>query len=96
MTQKKMFPAISLLVSFGVYLLTMGNTVSFFDSGELIAASATLGLAHPPGYPLYALVGHIFSYIPISNIAFRTNLASAVFGAMAVMSMYMITEILLR
>lgn len=96
MTQKKMFPAISLLVSFGVYLLTMGNTVSFFDSGELIAASATLGLAHPPGYPLYVLVGHIFSYIPISNIAFRTNLASAVFGALAVMVIYMVTETVLR
>ena len=96
MTQKKIFPAISLLLSFAVYLLTMGNTVSFFDSGELIAASATLGLAHPPGYPLYVLVGHIFSYIPISNIAFRTNLASALFGAMTVMVVYMITEILLR
>ena len=96
MTQKYIFPAISLLVSFGVYLLTMGNTVSFFDSGELIAASATMGLAHPPGYPLYVLAGHIFSYIPISNIAFRTNLASAFFGAMTVMVVYMITEILLR
>ncbi|MBU2461890.1 DUF2723 domain-containing protein, partial [bacterium] len=42
-----------LFVSFGVYLHTLTPTVGFHDSGELITVAYTLGIAHPPGYPLY-------------------------------------------
>jgi len=88
----KRYPAIAFLTSFAVYLLTLANTVSFFDSGELISAAATLGIAHPPGYPLYAQWGHLFSYLPLGNLAFRINLASAVFGSLAVMIIYLLTH----
>lgn len=81
----------TLLIPFAVYMTTLTPTVSFFDSGELISGTATLGLSHPPGYPLYILVGHVFSYIPLGNIAFRTNVASALFGALAVMVIYLIS-----
>lgn len=81
----------TLLIPFAVYMTTLTPTVSFFDSGELISGAATLGVSHPPGYPLYVLVGHIFSYIPLGNIAFRINAASAFFGALAVMVLYLIT-----
>lgn len=92
MKADKLFPAIALITSFAVYLLTLANTVSFFDSGELISAAATLGIAHPPGYPLYAQWGHLFSYVPLGNLAFRINLASAVFGSLAVMIIYLLTH----
>jgi hypothetical protein len=54
------------------------------DSGELITAAYTLGIAHPPGYPLWCLLGKLFTLIPLGSVAWRVNLLSAVLGAMAV------------
>lgn len=73
------------LAAFGVYLWTLHPTISpYRDSGDLIVASYTVGVAHPPGYPLYALSGKIFSeMIPWGNVAYRLNIMSAVFGAAA-------------
>ena len=80
------------VVSFWVYLKTLAPTVSFFDSGELIAAVHTQGVAHPPGYPLYVTLGWIFSKLPIGdNIAYRVNLMSAFFAALATFMVYCLT-----
>ena len=45
-------------------MLTTAPAVTEFDSGELAAVQATLGIAHPPGYPLFTIVGYLFSKIP--------------------------------
>ncbi len=79
------------LVTFWVYMKTLAPTVSFFDSGELISAAYTLGIAHPPGYPLYVLMGWFFSKLPAGNIAHRINLMSACFAALAAVMVYYIT-----
>src|ERR1041385_8420617 len=42
-----------------------------------------LGTAHPPGYPLYSLLSHLFVQLPIGTIAYRANLFSAVTAALA-------------
>ena len=47
------------------------------DSGEMAASAFNLGLPHPPGYPLFNLLGHLVSQIPFGAIAFRLNLFSA-------------------
>ncbi len=60
-----------------IYLLTLSPALSFIDSGELAAVCATLGIAHPPGYPLYAQLGRIFSFFPFGEPIFRFNLMSA-------------------
>jgi hypothetical protein len=52
---------------FWVYVQTLAPTVSFFDSGELIAAAYTLGVAHPPGYPLYVSLGGYFQNCPLAR-----------------------------
>lgn len=70
-------------VSLAVYLYTMAPTVTLVDSGELILASAGLGVAHPPGFPLYLILAHLASLIPLGNIAVRVHAASALFGALA-------------
>lgn len=73
------------LISFAVYSLTLAPTVTGEDSGEFIAACHSLGISHPPGYPLYTLLGKAFSLlIPVGNIAFRVNLLSAVFASLTV------------
>jgi hypothetical protein len=60
------------------YVFCLFPTVGGGDSGELVAAAATLGVAHPPGYPLYTLLGHLFSFLPWGSVAWRINLFSAV------------------
>src|SRR5437870_9801017 len=70
-------------ISLLVYRWTLAPTVTLVDSGELIVAARFLGVAHPPGFPLYLILAHLFSLAPIGNIAFRINLASAFFAALA-------------
>jgi hypothetical protein len=66
------------------YLLTLAPTVTFIDSGELGAVCCTAGIAHPTGYPLFTLVGYLFSKIPfIYSEIYKLNLMAAVFCAAA-------------
>ncbi len=76
-------PAIAGLITFTLYALTTQRTVGPYDSAELAAGSACLGIVHSPGYPLYLLLGYGFSRIPVGEVAFRVNLMSAFFGALA-------------
>ena len=70
----------------------MADTVPYWDSGEFIATSYILGVPHPPGSPLYLIIGRVFSMIPFnSDIAFRVNLISPVVSALAVMYLYLST-----
>ena len=71
------------VVSIVLYALTLAPSVVFVDSGELIVAARSLGVAHPPGFPLYVLLTHLATVVPIGNIAVRVNFASALFGALA-------------
>jgi hypothetical protein len=66
------------IVSFVVYALTAYPDLPGGDSGELIAAIATGGVIHPPGYPLYSLLGRFFVHLPLGGgVAWRLNLMSA-------------------
>jgi hypothetical protein len=81
-----------LLASFGVYLLTLTPTVGLHDCGDMITSAYVLGIAHPPGYPLYTLFGKGWmTIIPIGNIAYRMNMQSALFASFTVMMMYFIS-----
>ena len=51
-----------------------------------------LGTAHPPGYPLYVMLSHLFTLIPIGTIAYRANLFSAVMAAVACALTYLLTR----
>ena len=87
----RIIAGIIFLVSFLVYYDTMAPTVSFWDCGEFIATSHTLGVPHPPGSPLFLIIGRVFSMIPFSpDIAFRVNLISVFVSALAVMLLYLI------
>jgi len=87
----KIIAAVTLLISFIVYFDTMAPTVSYWDCGEFIATAFTLGVPHPPGSPLFLIVGRVFSMLPInSDIAFRVNLISPVVSAFAVMLLFLI------
>lgn len=58
------------------------------DSSEIITVSSGLGIAHPPGYPLYILLGHLFSLLSLGGIFLRVNLLSSVQGALCCFFLY--------
>lgn len=75
-------------IAFLVYFLTLAPDLTWanaaYDGGELITASMTLGIPHPPGYPTYIWLGKLFSTLPIGTIAFRYNIFSALCTASAI------------
>ena len=73
-----------------IYLVTISPSVNFEDSGEFITSAATLSIAHPPGYPLYLILGKIFSSLPFGTIEFRINLMSAFFSALSAVVLYIL------
>ncbi|MCS6801688.1 MAG: DUF2723 domain-containing protein [Chloroflexota bacterium] len=72
------------LAALALYVRTLAPTVLAFDSGEFQFAAPTLGLVHPTGYPLYLLLGWLFAFLPVGDVAYRINLFSAVAAAAAV------------
>lgn len=85
------------ITAFIVYLRTLAPTVWFIDSGELAAVATTLGIAHPTGYPLFTIIGHIFSMLPIgSEEVYRLNLMSAFFCSVAVFMFWLLVKFMLR
>ncbi|MEM9556307.1 MAG: DUF2723 domain-containing protein [Acidobacteriota bacterium] len=69
----------------GIYALGLCPTIYVGDSGELVAAAATLGIPHPSGYPLYVLLGKLWILlVPFGSVAWTMSLFSAVCAALAV------------
>src|SRR5437763_902312 len=88
--------ALVFVAAITLYSFTLAPTVTLVDSGELILAAKTLGVAHPPGFPLYVLLAHFFTWLPIGSVAARVNFASALFAALAAaMLTLVLAEILL-
>ncbi len=82
------------LAIFAVYWITLSPGVSFWDSGEFIAASHSLGIPHPPGTPLYVLMGRVFSILGsgllgVVSVAQAVNLLSAIPSAIAAVFLYL-------
>src|SRR6266478_5843485 len=66
-----------------LYSWTLAPTVTLVDSGELIVVAHGLGVAHPPGFPLWVILAHLASLVPLGNVAVRVNSSSALFAAIA-------------
>ena len=63
-------------------MITLAPTVTLWDAGEFITAAKVLGVPHPPGTPLFVLMGHVWAdVVRIGSYAWRMNLMSASFSA---------------
>lgn len=83
---------LSAIIPFFIYLLTVAPTVVFFDSGELLTSSFLLSPAHPPGYPLYVMMGKFGTFFPFGNVAYKINIMAAFFSSLAAMMVFLITS----
>ncbi len=82
---------IVVIIVFVIYFYNVSPTVSFWDCGEFLACSYILGIPHPPGTPLYVLIGKIFSMIPVfPEIALRINIISVLCGAFGAALVYLL------
>ncbi len=82
--------AVSVTLVAGIlYFFTAARDIVVGDTPELITAAATLGIAHPPGYPLFTMLGHFFSLLPFGSIPFRVNLLSVVCDSLTVGVVYL-------
>ena len=80
-----------------VYVITAGPTFSYWDCGEFVASSYILGIPHPPGTPLFVMIGRIFSVLPLaSDIGTRINYISAFSSALAAGIAFLLLARLIR
>jgi hypothetical protein len=66
------------LVALAIYVRTMMPSTFFWDTGEAQTVPATLSIFHPTGFPVYAMLGWLWSQLPIGEVAWRMNLLSGV------------------
>lgn len=82
---KKYYAVLTGLLIFIIYLTTIAPTIIQIDAGELTSVQALAGIAHPTGYPLFTIIGHLFSRIPTPfSTAFQLNLLAAIWCSIGV------------
>ncbi|MCL6430485.1 MAG: DUF2723 domain-containing protein [Anaerolineae bacterium] len=77
------------IIGLVLYYRTLAPSVLMSDAGEYQFVLTELGIAHPTGYPLYTILGHLWSFLPIRTPAYRANLLSAVAGAATLSVLYL-------
>ena len=82
------------LAALALYIRTLAPSLLWGDTAEFQTLSYTLGMTHPSGYMTQIMFGKFFTYLPVGNIAYRVNLMSAFFGALAVAETYLIVRLL--
>lgn len=89
-----LFLALS-LAAFAAYAPRVCRTVSIMgDSAELVTAAVQWGVPHPPGYPLYTTLAHLFTFLPSADVAHSIHGSSAVFHALTVGTVACIIDVI--
>lgn len=79
------------LIALAVYWLTMEETGSYWDCGEFIAVSYKLEVPHPPGAPLFLLIGRLFSFLSfgdVTMVAYWINFVSVLSSAFTILFLF--------
>lgn len=84
-----------IFVGFGLFILVLAIYIFFLcpsihprDNPDILTAAITSGIPHSPGYPLFTVLGHLFSKIPLGTLPWRVNLMSALFSVLSIMVLY--------
>jgi tetratricopeptide (TPR) repeat protein len=94
MKNRNILPAIAAFaLPFAIYISTMAPGVSFTDSGELAAVCTTLGVAHPTGYPLFTILGYLWTLLPLPfSPVMELNIFAGFITALSAMVFYFLTR----
>ena len=86
----RIFGVIAGLFSFVIFSLTVEPTASYWDCAEYISTSAKLQIGHPPGAPLFQMLGAIFSILAfdVTQIAYAVNMMSVTSSALTIMFLF--------
>jgi hypothetical protein len=84
--------AVTAAAILALYVVTLAPTTAMWDASEYITAAYTLGIPHPPGNPLFVLLGRVASLLPVGNVAWRVNLLAAVCSALAAGIWFLVAE----
>ncbi|MDZ4710759.1 MAG: DUF2723 domain-containing protein [bacterium] len=99
MTEKNLklniYRVLSFIIPLIVYIITLAPTVTFIDSGELATVATKLGVAHPTGYPLFTVLGNVFTNLPIGDEVYRLNLMCAVISSLALVMFFNLMVVML-
>jgi hypothetical protein len=82
---------VGFLLALGVFALYIQSLVPSMldgDPGHFQTILPVLGIPYPTGFPLYVLLGHLWSWLPIGSVAYRINLFSAFWGALTVGALF--------
>lgn len=91
------YPEFTGLIVFITYLLTVGHYVGENDAGELTMSQFTLSIPHPTGYPLFIILGFLFSKLPLSlKPAFQLNLLNSIWCALTIVIVIRISAIIIN
>jgi hypothetical protein len=77
---------------FALYVATLAPTTAMWDASEYITAAYTLGIPHPPGNPLFVLLGRVASLLPFGSVAVRVNLLAALCSAVSAGIWFLVAE----
>ncbi len=80
--------------AFSLYVRTLAPSLLWYDSAEFQTLSYTLGMTHTTGYMTYIIISHLFTKIPVGDIAYRVNMVSAFFGALAAAQVFLVIRAL--
>ncbi len=80
--ERLIYAGLAFGVVFASYLWTLAPTLTFWDAGEFITTAKILGIPHPPGTPLFVILGHVFGMLPLGlSFAVKMNVMSALVSA---------------
>ncbi len=86
------------LAVFVLYCATLAPSTAMWDTSEYISAAYVLGLPHPPGNPLFVLIGRVFSILPLGSmhVATKINILAALTSAISAGMWFLVTERILE
>jgi len=82
------------ILSLSLYIRTLAPSLLYGDIAEFQTLSYTLGMTHASGHPTQIIFGKLFTTLPFGDIAYRVNLMSATFGALAAANVYLIVRLM--
>lgn len=83
---------LALIFLFSLYIFSLAPVFPTGDAGGLVVSSEMLGIAHPPGYPLFSELGKLLSFVPLGNTGFRVAVLPVVFSILTLYMTYLLTR----